>query len=672
MGREQDHERLVQLREILNRASYRYYVLDDPELPDSVYDQYYRELQALEARYPAWITPDSVTQRVGAEPLQEFQTVRHRIPLYSLDNVFTLEELSQWEKRVNKLVGEVEFVCELKIDGLALALTYEKGLLTRGLTRGDGHLGEDITTNIRTIRSVPLQLQIPEPSELLEVRGEAFIPFQEFDRINSERAEQGEKLFANPRNACAGTLRQLDPRVVSARHLNFFAYSLPNSPALTQDQTLAFLKSCGFRVNPHWALCRNRKEVQDFIEYWLTARHQLPYGTDGVVIKVNDLHLQEELGFNAKAPRWAVAYKYPPEEAVTTVQDITIQVGRTGALTPVAELQPVLLAGTTVARATLHNQDRITELDVRPGDSVIVRKAGEIIPEVVKVLQELRPSISQPYSFPTVCPVCHTPVVREDILVRCPNHRCPQVLKASVAHWCSRAALDIQGIGEKLIAQLVDTGRVHSLADLYTLTLDELSAYERMGTKSAQNVLASLAHSKTKPWPKVLFGLGIRHVGQTMAVLLSKVFPSAQALAQASIQDISAIYGVGAEIAQSIHHWFEDPTHQQLIQALEAHGVQIRGTDGQTLLSESLLGQTFVITGTLPTRSREECTALIERHGGKATSSVSKKTNFVVAGEKAGSKLTRALELGVKVLSEDELLALLQAKLSQGKLPEPE
>ncbi|WP_287129361.1 NAD-dependent DNA ligase LigA [Candidatus Cyanaurora vandensis] len=654
-----DQERIQHLRELLNRASYRYYVLDDPEISDSLYDQYYRELEWLEAQYPELVAPDSITQRVGAELAAQFNAVPHRLPLYSLDNAFNLEELAQWEKRLVKLAGAVAYVCELKIDGLALALTYRAGLLVQGLTRGDGQTGEDITANIRTIRAIPLRLLTPDPPEWLEVRGEAFIPLSEFERMNQERAATGDKLFANPRNACAGTLRQLDPRVVSRRRLDFFAYAVPVSPAATQWETLERLEQYGFRVNPHRAFCPDQTAVQAFVQHWSTARHQLPYGTDGVVVKVNDFYLQAELGFSRKAPRWAIAYKYPPEEALTQVQTISVNIGRTGALTPVAELVPVLLAGTTVARATLHNRNRIYELDVRPGDSILVRKAGEIIPEVIKVIPELRPAESQPFTFPTHCPECKTEAVVEELLVRCPNLHCLGIVRASIEHWCSRNALDIQGIGEKLVAQLVGSGRVTSMADLYTLTAEELSALERMGTKSAQNVIISLTQSKTKPWSRVLFGLGIRHVGQSIAVLLTKTFPTVKELARAGVTDISGIYGIGLEIAESVHAWFQQPANQELIAALEGAGIQLGNTEPSTRAGTQLAGKTLVITGTLPKRSREECSQLIEDHGGKITSSVSKKTSFVIAGEKAGSKLTKAEELGVPVLSEAQLEELL-------------
>jgi len=634
-------------------------VLDDPEMSDSLYDEYYRELQRLEAQFPELVTPDSITQRVGAAPAAEFVTLPHRVPLYSLDNVFSLPELAQWEKRLVQIVGEVAYVTELKIDGLALALTYEKGVLVRGLTRGDGQQGEDITMNIRTIRSIPLKLMIPDPPEILEVRGEAFIPLAEFARINQERELNGEKLFANPRNACAGTLRQLDGRIVSQRRLDFFAYAVPQSPEASQWATLAYLERCGFRVNPHRALCPDRAGVESFVEQWSRDRHQLPYGTDGVVVKINDFQLQAELGFSSKAPRWAIAYKYPPEEALTIVEAIRVGVGRTGAITPVAELKPVLLAGTTVARATLHNQSRIAELGVRPGDSVLVRKAGEIIPEVIKVLPELRPADSEAYLFPTHCPECATPLVIEEILTRCPNPHCPGIIRGSLEHWCSRAALDIQGIGEKIVYQLVEKGRVGTVADLYTLTLEELSGYERMGAKSAQNILTNLEQSKTKPWSKVLFGLGIRHVGQSIAQQLSQAFPSAEALARAEIDQITALYGIGIEIAQSVHAWFREEDSQVLLQALDHAGVQLASTTQQAPLGTQLQGKTLVITGTLPKRSREDCAAWIEQHGGKVTTSVSKKTSYVIAGEKAGSKLTRAQDLGLPILTEADLEALL-------------
>lgn len=651
-------KRVRELREQLHRWGYAYYVLDDPEVSDAVYDQYYRELKALEAQFPELVTPDSPTQRVGDRPAASFVTVRHRVPLFSLDNVFTDEELTKWGERLTRQIGEdLEFVCELKIDGSATALTYLDGLFVRGATRGDGIEGEEITQNLRTIRVIPLRLSGVVPPAL-EVRGEVFLPRDEFERINRERAAAGEKLFANPRNACAGTLRQLDSQIVASRRLNFFAYTVHFSTAGSQSEALALLEGFGFQVNPNRAVCHSLAEVRDFCEHWRSERHRLPYDTDGVVIKVNAFSLQAELGFTAKAPRWAVAFKYPPEEMTTRVVAINIQVGRTGALTPVAELEPVLISGSTVSRASLHNQDRILALDVRVGDTVIVRKAGEIIPEIVGVLYESRPAGTVSYHFPTACPECNTPVVRApgEAVTRCPNPECPAVIRGRLAHWCH--ALEIDGIGDKLIAQLVASGTVRSVADLYTLDIETLSGFERLGKRSATKIVEQLDRSRTQPWHRILVGLGIRHVGTRVAAELARAFASAHSLAEANISRISALYGFGEEIAQSIVEWFTVPQNRTLIAQLESHGLDL-SSGGASLQSDSFAGKTFVITGTLPTLSREECTALIETHGGKVTSAVSSRTSYVVAGEKAGSKLDKARQLGIAVLSEAELRSLM-------------
>jgi len=649
--------RVHTLRELLQRWGYAYYVLDRPEVSDAVYDQHYRELLELEARHPELVTPDSPTQRVGAEPARSFVTVAHRVPMYSLDNVFGYDELQKWGERLNRAVGDgLEFVCELKIDGSATALSYLDGVLSRGATRGDGVEGEEITQNLRTIRTIPLRLQGEVPP-VLEVRGEAFLPRDEFERINREREAIGEKPFANPRNACAGTLRQLDSQVVASRRLGFFAYTVHFSQATSQWEALQLLEKIGFRVNPHRALCRNLEEVHEFCVQWATARHNLPYDTDGVVIKVNAFAAQAELGFTAKAPRWAVAFKYPPEEVATHVLNITVQVGRTGTLTPVAELEPVAVSGTTVSRVTLHNQDRVASLDVRVGDTVVVRKAGEIIPEVVQVLYAARPEGTEPYRFPERCPECDTPVVRSpgEAATRCPNPDCPAAIRGRLAHWCS--ALEIDGIGDKLIAQLVGSGAVRSVADLYTLDAEKLAGFERMGKRSAAKIVEQLVASRSRPWSRVLFGLGIRHVGARVSAELARAFPSAEALMAADAERIRSLYGFGDELAEAVVEWFADPEHRHLVERLETYGFGLAEAT-PLVRSDVLAGKTFVITGTLPTLSREECTAYIEAHGGKVTSSVTGRTSFLVAGEKAGSKLTKAQELGVPVLDEQQLRAM--------------
>ncbi|NEU71570.1 NAD-dependent DNA ligase LigA [Hassallia byssoidea VB512170] len=665
-------QRVQELRQLLQQASYAYYVLDSPIMEDAVYDRLYRELQQLETEHPEVVTPDSPTQRVGEKPATQFTSVRHNIPLYSLENAFNVDELQNWDRRWRRQapnIDAVEYVCELKIDGNALALTYENGVLVRGATRGDGVTGEDITQNVRTIRSIPLRLNMSglENVERVEVRGETFLPLEVFKQINSQRLAAGEQLFANPRNATAGTLRQLDSRIVAQRQLDFFAYTLhipgldDASIANTQWEALELLQKMGFRVNPNKRLCATSAEVAEYYQHWDTERLNLAYMTDGVVVKLNSFKLQEQLGFTQKFPRWAVALKYAAEEAPTRVENIAVNVGRTGALTPLAEMRPVQLAGTTVSRATLHNSDRIAQLDIRIGDTVIVRKAGEIIPEVLRVLKELRPDDTKPFVMPTHCPVCNQPVVREtgEAVTRCVNASCAAILKGAIEHWVSRDALDIRGMGEKLVHQLVDKNVVHSVADLYNLTEDKFCALERMGKKSAEKLVSAIASSKNQPWSRVLYGLGIRHVGSVNAQLLTEKFPTVEKLANSDQADIETVYGIGAEIAQSVYQWFHIAANQTLIERLQAAGLQFVGEVTEIKeKNQKFAGKTFVITGTLPTLKRDEAKALIQKNGGKVTESVSKKTDYLVVGEDAGSKLEKAQSLGITQLSEAQLLEM--------------
>jgi DNA ligase (NAD+) len=664
-------KRLEELRQLLQQASYAYYVLDAPIMEDAVYDQLYRELQQLEIQFPELITPDSPTQRVGEKPATQFVSVRHNIPLYSLENAFDVDELQAWDQRWRRqalALDAGEYVSELKIDGSALALTYQDGILVRGVTRGDGVTGEDISQNVRTIRSIPLRLNfLREPLEKVEVRGEAFLPLEVFKQINEERQKAGEQLFANPRNAAAGTLRQLDSRIVARRRLDFFAYTLhipgrdDTSIANTQWEALELLSKMGFRVNPHHKLCNSLGEVAAYYQYWDTERLNLAYMTDGVVVKLNSFKLQEQLGFTQKFPRWAVALKYPAQEAPTRIENIAVNVGRTGALTPLAQMRPVQLAGTTVSRATLHNSDRISQLDIRIGDTVIVRKAGEIIPEVVRVLTELRPPDAQPFIMPSHCPVCGQPVVREsgEAVIRCVNASCPAILKGGIEHWVSRDALDIKGMGEKLVHQLVDKDLVHSVADLYNLTIENLCELERMGQKSAEKLVQAIALSKNQPWSRVLYGLGIRHVGSVNAQLLAEKFTTVEQLAAAKQSDIEGVYGIGAEIAQAVYQWFRINANQTLITRLQGVGLQLATTIENSQIVQKLGGKTFVITGTLPTLKRDEAKTLIQKAGGRVTDSVSKKTDYLVVGEEAGSKLEKAQALGITQLNEAQLLALI-------------
>ncbi len=733
------------LREKLQEAGYAYYVLDNPIMEDAVYDRLLRELQELESKYPQLIVPDSPTQRVGEKPATKFVSVKHNIPLYSLENAFNIQELKSWQERCaiqkSKFKSQklevksqnydstesqklevksqnydstesqklevksqnydstesqklevksqnydlsdessseeidlitLDYVCELKIDGSALALTYENGLLVRGATRGDGIMGEDITQNVKTINSIPLKLKIDNPPPRVEVRGEAFLSINVFENINAEREKNGEALFANPRNAAAGTLRQLDSKIVAQRRLDFFAYTLyleENSSEFSQVSTqweyLELLQKLGFKVNPNRQLCSSIDEVETYYQYWDKERKNLPYLTDGVVVKLNSLPLQKKLGFTQKFPRWAIALKYPAEEIPTIVQAVTVQVGRTGALTPVAELKPVQLAGTTVQRASLHNSDRLSELDLHIGDTVIVRKAGEIIPEVVRVLPELRPKTAKKFQMPTNCPECSQPVVKpmDEAVTRCINASCPAILRGSLIHWSSRGALDINGLGEKLVQQLVNSGLVKSVADLYNLTIEDLTTLERMGEKSASKLVEAIAISKAQPWERVLYGLGIRHVGSVNAELLTQKFATVAKLGQAKVSDIESVYGIGPEIAQSVEEWFGVPANQNLVARLETAGVTLETKDStnsvEKVQSSLLVGKTFVLTGTLPSLKRDEAKSLIQNAGGKVTSSVSSKTDFVVVGEDAGSKLEKAEKLGVKQLSEAELLEML-------------
>ncbi|MBR8827837.1 MAG: NAD-dependent DNA ligase LigA [Gomphosphaeria aponina SAG 52.96 = DSM 107014] len=656
-------KRAAQLRQELQRAGYAYYVLDNPIMEDAVYDKLYRELQELESQEPELITPDSPTQRVGDKLLSQFVSVKHNIPLYSLENAFNFEELTKWQERWQKIVPDVNnfnYVCELKIDGSALALTYENGILVRGVTRGDGTTGEDITPNIRTIRSIPLRLTGENLPPVVEVRGEAFLPQAEFERINLERERAGDYLYANPRNAAAGTLRGLDPQIVSQRRLQFFAYTL-HSLGNSQWESLNLLQEMGFLVNPNGKLCESLAEVKVYFQEWDSKRKNLPYLTDGVVVKVNELELQEKLGFTHKFPKWAIALKYPAEEAPTQVIDIIVNVGRTGAVTPMAIMKPVQLAGTTVQRATLHNSDRVAELDVRVGDTVVIRKAGEIIPEVVRVLLELRRDHTQAFQMPTKCPECGSILVRPlpEAVTRCVNSSCPAILRGSLIHWSSRDALDIRGLGEKIAVLLIENGLVESIADIYDLKIEQIASLERMGKKSAQKLVEAIANSKKQPFSRVLYGLGIRYVGNVTAKLLTEHFPSLEQLTTASVESLVAVHGIGAEIAQSVWEWCQISANQTLVRRLQQAGLQLTVTAPEKSQQEQTLsGKIFVITGTLPSLKRNEATELIEKAGGKVTGSVSKKTDYVVVGEDPGSKLEKAEKLGIGQLSEAQLLQM--------------
>ncbi|WP_399215161.1 NAD-dependent DNA ligase LigA [Synechococcus sp. EJ6-Ellesmere] len=689
-----ERHRAAELRQLLQRAAHAYYVLDAPVMEDPVYDRLYRELLELESSFPELIRPDSPTRRVGGEPAEGFTSVEHRIGLLSLDNAFSLEELEAWYARLLKVLDRtpepgaplppLAMVGELKIDGNALALSYQHGVLVRAATRGDSERGEEITANVRTIQSVPLRLQINNPPAWTEVRGEALIPDATFAAINAERAARQEALFANPRNACAGTLRQLDPKVVAARRLDFFAYTLhlpdgwqpgEGDPARPTSQwaSLQWLQAAGFRVNPNAELLPSLAAVEGFFVQWEEQRKSLDYATDGVVVKLDDLRLQADAGFTQKAPRWAIALKYPAEEAPSKLLRLVAQVGRTGVITPVAEFEPVPLAGTSVSRATLHNADRLAELDLHAGDTIVVRKAGEIIPEVVRVLAELRPPGAAPLQLPSSCPECGSALVREEgeAATRCVNSSCPAILRGALRHWVSKGAMDVDGLGAKLVEQLVDRGLVRSIADLYRLDAALLASLERMGETSATNLVAALETSKQQPWHRQLYGLGIHHVGAVNAKALARAFPSAETLGMAAAEQpevITAVFGIGGEIAESLRQWFATAANGALLAELQALGIPLAAAEGEQGVEGEgggpggaghLSGQTFVLTGTLPSLSRSQAQALIEAAGGKVSGSVSKKTSYVVAGAEAGSKLAKAEGLGVPVLDEAGLRALM-------------
>ncbi len=678
-------KRAAELRNLLNKAGHAYYVLDNPFLEDSVYDQLYRELIDLENRYPSLVTPDSPSQRLGGKPAKSFNTIKHRIPLFSLDNAFNIKEVSNWISRLNKLRttslssnSQFTMISELKIDGNALALSYSNGVLTKAATRGDGANGEEITSNVRTITSIPLRLQMNNPPEWLEVRGEAFIPEASFVKINSERKKVGEVLFANPRNACAGTLRQLNPQVVASRKLDFFAYTMhlpeqehmdPMNIPNNQWEALQWLQTVGFKVNPNTSLINNIKELKDFYDQWEINRTHLPYATDGVVIKINSFDLQKKAGFTNKSPRWAIALKYPAEETATQLIKLTYQIGRTGVITPVAEFQPVSLAGTSVSRATLHNADRLKALDLHSGDTVIIRKAGEIIPEVVRILPELRLPKAEQLELPKECPECSSPLTRtaKEAATRCINNSCPAILKACLKHWVGKKSMDIEGLGNKLIDQVVEMNLVKSIWQLYELDQSVWESMERMGQKSAEKIVQSLDKSKKKSWDKQLYGLGINHIGAANAKALTKEFRNIEELSRAantSSESIQSIDGFGKEIAESLHEWFNNPSNQELIFNLKRLGFSLSTKDlhltNKTHMNIGLFhDKTFVITGKMPTLSRIDAQKMIENAGGKTNSAISKNTSYLLTGEKAGSKLTKALELGITIINEKDFLTLL-------------
>lgn len=665
-----DTEKQIEsLREKIRYHEYRYYVLDQPEISDAEFDRLMNELKTAEAVHPGLITPDSPTQRVGGKPREGFVKVPHSSPMLSLDNAYTEDELRNWERRVHELSGrkDVEYVCELKLDGMSLALRYEDGHLARGITRGDGTTGEDVTANVRTVRSIPLSISKEKlkksgiPGDF-EVRGEMLMPIAAFKRMNEEREQKGLSLFANPRNATAGTVRQLEPSITAQRRLDYFCYSLLQNGRTLFDRhsaTLNALEAAGFKVNIRRTLAKNFDAIRAFIQQWEDKRESLPYEIDGIVIKVDNTALWRELGYTGKAPRWAIAYKYAARSGVTQIEDIRVQVGRTGKLTPVAWLKPVPIGGTTVSRATLHNMDEIVRLGVKIGDWVEVERGGDVIPKVNRVLEDKdHPRGHRSFRMPQNCPVCGGQVVRTEGEAdhRCVNANCPAKLRETILHFASRGVMNIDGMGDALVNQLTDRGLVKNVADIYRIAKDDLLKLERFADKSAQNVLNEIRASKGLPFERVIYGLGIRFVGERTAQFLAEHFGSMDALMNAREEELLEVEEVGPRIAQSIREFFQEPKNRELVEQLRRAGLRLSGKKKER--GTKLAGKTFVLTGTLAHYTRDEAKRLIEDAGGRVSGSVSKKTDYVVAGDDAGSKLDKAKELEVKVIDEKEMADL--------------
>jgi len=663
-------DELLQLRAALERHNHLYYVLDQPEISDAEYDRLFRRLVEIERAHPDWVTPDSPSQRVGAPPLEAFTSVTHRAPMLSLANAFAAEELRAFDARLKRLLerdegADLEYVAELKLDGLAVSLVYESGVLTTGATRGDGTTGENVTLNLRTLRSIPLRLTVANPPPVFEARGEALMFREAFAELNRARAEAEEPLFANPRNAAAGAIRQLDSAVTASRRLGFFAYAVGFTQGVAwarHTEALEFLKAAGLPANPHTQPCRGIEQVVEFCTDWQERRHTLPYEIDGVVVKLDSLALQDQAGTVSRSPRWAIAYKFPAEQQRTRLRAVEFNVGRTGALTPVALMDPVLVAGSTVSRATLHNEDEIRRKDVRAGDTVVIQKAGDVIPEVVEVVLSERTGAEQEIVFPTQCPSCGAEVCRPEgeAVARCTGAACPAQAQQQLEHFVSRGAMDLDGVGPALIEQLLAARLVKDAADLYVLTHQQLAGLDRMAEKSAQNALKAIAASKQPPLGRLLFALGIRHVGARVAEVIADHFRSLDAIAAAGVEELSGIHEVGPTIAESVHLFFQQDSTHELLRKLKEAGVEPHAAERAAVPADSpVAGKTFVFTGTLTQFSRSAAEALVKALGGKASGSVSKKTDYVVAGEEAGSKLDKARELGVMVLTEEEFRGLL-------------
>ena len=655
-------ERIEELRRLLDYHNHKYYVENAPEISDFEFDTLMHELQRLEAEHPEYADPNSPSVRVGSDLCAEFRTVRHRYAMLSLGNTYSLEELHEFLDRIEREAGPTDYVCELKFDGTAISLTYEEGQLVQALTRGDGVEGDDVTANVRTIRSVPLRLRGEGWPALFEIRGEILMPYASFDRLNAEREANGEPLFANPRNAAAGTLKQQASAVVARRGLDCTLYQLAgdNLPFTTHWESLAKAREWGFKVSEHMRICHDTAQIDEFIAYWDEARRQLPFPTDGVVIKVNDFAVRRQLGFTAKAPKWAVAYKFKAEQALTRLESISFQVGRTGAVTPVANLEPVLLAGTTVRRATLHNAEQMALLDIRPGDMVYVEKGGEIIPKITGVELAQRPADSLPFRYIDRCPECGTPLVRYEGEAKhyCPNQSgCRPQIIGRMLHFIRRKAMDIEGLGEETVELLYDNGLVHDISDLYDLQAGQLAPLPRLGEKSADNIIRSIRRSTEVPFRRVLFGLGIRFVGETTAKYLAEHFRSLDAVMAASREELVEADEVGEKIADAIREYFADAENLRIIGRLRQAGLQFEEA-ARELASEALAGRSFVVSGRF-TRSRDEMKELIELHGGRNLAAVSGNVDYLVAGEKMGpAKLKKAEKLGIRILSEEEFLRM--------------
>jgi DNA ligase (NAD+) len=666
MSRERAQRRAEELRRQIDYHNCRYYVLDSPEISDAAYDALMRELLDLESRFPEIVTPDSPSQRIGAPPLESFATVRHRIPMLSLANAFDEEELREFDQRAKRLLGEeagahIDYVCELKVDGLAVSLSYVDGVLETGSTRGDGYTGEDITQNIRTIRAIPLRLLTEEPPPLLEVRGEVYLDKTEFARINRERAEKGQPLFANPRNAAAGSVRQLDSNITAGRRLNIICYGVGATEGVFFDRhtkALEYLQMAGFRASPDRRFCHSIEEAIAYCQEWQQRHPTLDFGTDGVVVKVDSVALQEELGHVSRSPRWAIAYKFPAEEATTVVRDIVVSVGRTGVLTPVAIMDATVISGSTVTNASLHNEDEVARKDVRVGDTVVLHKAGEVIPEIVSVVPGKRPRDARPFVMPDKCPVCGSDAIRPEgeAVRRCTGIACPAQIAQRILHFFSRGAMDADGVGPALIVQLLAHEMVHDPADLYFLEEEPLLELERMGKKSAQNVLRALDSTKHRPLARLVYGLGIRHVGDHVAEVLANHFRSLDRLAQASEEELADVPEVGPVIAQSVAVFFDQKQTAELLEKLRRAGVKPQAPEApapRAVRESAFTGKSVVFTGTLSI-PRAEAEAMVKSLGGRPSASVSKGTGYVVVCENPGSKYAKAQELGVPVLTEEE------------------